>query len=70
MQRSTTQVLYNYLPDSVFSHEDGFYARVHHIGGGRVSEINRMVLLGELAEEISRWRPDQVGIPNPLTNPD
>jgi len=70
MQRSTTQVLYNYLPDSVFSHKDGFYARVHHIGGGRVSEINRMVLLGELAEEISRWRPDQVGIPNPLTNPD
>lgn len=70
MQRSTTQVLYNYLPDAVFAHEDGFYARVHRIDGRRVSDINRMVLLGELAEEINRWRPDQVGIPNPLTNPD
>lgn len=70
MQRSTTQVLYRYLPNAVFSHEDGFYAQVHHIGGSRVSDINRMVLLGELAEEISRWRPDQVGIPDPRTNPD
>lgn len=70
MQRSTTQVLYRYLPDAVFSHEEGFYARVHHIGGSRVTDINRIVLLDELAEEISRWRPDQVGIPNPRTNPD
>lgn len=70
MQRSTTQVLYRYLPNAVFSHEDGFYAQVHHIGGSRVSDINRLVLLGELAEEISRWRPDQVGIPDPRTNPD
>lgn len=70
MQRSTTQVLYNHLPYSVFSHEDGFYAQVTHIGGSRVPNINRMVLLGQLAEEISRWRPDQVGIPNPRTNPD
>jgi hypothetical protein len=70
MQRSTTQVLYRYLPNAVFSHEDGFYARVHHISGGRVNDINRMVLLDELAEEINRWRPDQIGIPNPQTNPD
>jgi hypothetical protein len=71
MQRSTTQVLYRYLPDAVFSHEEGFYAKVHHIGGSRVSgEINQMVLLGELAEEIDRWRPDQVGIPDPRTNRD
>ncbi|TDV41690.1 hypothetical protein [Actinophytocola oryzae] len=70
MQRSTTQVLYRYLPDAVFSHEEGFYARVHHIGGSRVGNINQMVLLGELAEEISRWYPGQVGIPNPRTNPD
>ncbi|MCV7221875.1 hypothetical protein [Mycolicibacterium elephantis] len=65
-----TQVLYRYLPDAVFSHEDGFYARVHHVSGGRVSDINRMVLLDQLTEEINRWRPDQVGIPNPRTNPD
>jgi hypothetical protein len=70
MQRSTTQVLYRYLPDAVFSHEDGFYAQVHHVGGSRVSNINRMVLLSELAQEIGRWRPDQVGIPDPRANPD
>lgn len=71
MQRSTTQVLYRYLPDSVFAHEDGFYARVHHVNGRSVtSEINKMVLLGELADELARWQPDQVGIPNPRTNPD
>lgn len=70
MQRSTTQVLYRYLPDSVFSHEDGFYARVHHVGGSRVSDINRMVLLGELAVELTRWQTDQLGIPDPRTNPD
>lgn len=70
MQRSTTQVLYRYLPNAVFSHEEGFYAQVHHIGGSRVSDINQMVLLGELAEALSHWRPDQVGVPDPRTNPD
>lgn len=71
MQRSATQVLYRYLPDAVFSHEEGFYARVHRIGGSRMSgEINQMVLLNELADEIGRWRPDQVGIPDPRTNRD
>ncbi|MGV0585263.1 hypothetical protein ABQE45_16110 [Mycobacteroides chelonae] len=69
MQRSTTQVLYNYLPGAVFSHEDGFYASVRYIGGGQAHGINRTVLLSELAEELSRWRPEQVGVPSPLTNP-
>ncbi|GFG86910.1 hypothetical protein [Mycolicibacter algericus] len=70
MQRSTTQVLYRYLPDAVFTHEEGFYAQVHRIGGSRVSDINQMVLLDEVAEARSHWRPDQVGIPDPRTNPD
>ncbi|SHU25876.1 Uncharacterised protein [Mycobacteroides abscessus subsp. bolletii] len=70
MQRSTTQVLYRYLPNAVFSHDDGFYAQVTHIGGSRPPNINRMVLLDQLGEELSRWQPDQIGIPNPRTNPD
>ncbi|CAM4043595.1 hypothetical protein NONI108955_05825 [Nocardia ninae] len=70
MQRSTTQVLYRYLPNAVFAHDDGFYARVHHIGGSRVSDLNQKVLLDEVAVEAHRWLPEQIGIPDPRTNPD
>lgn len=70
MQRSTTQVLFRYLPGAVFSHEEGFFAQVHHVNGGRVTELNRKVLLDELDVELGGWLPDQVGIPNPRTNPD
>jgi hypothetical protein len=69
MQRSTTQVLYRYLPGAVFSHEEGFFAEVHHITGGRVTEVNRKVLLDELGVELAGWQPSQVGIPDPATNP-
>ncbi|MFB7722897.1 hypothetical protein [Nocardia sp. NPDC056100] len=71
MKRSTTQVLYRYLPGAIFAHDDGFYARVQHVDGRRVSgEINQTVLLDELANEISRWHRDQIGLPNPRTNRD
>lgn len=70
MQRSTTQVLFRYLPDAVFQHEDGFFAKVEHIRGPRVADLNKKVLLEELAAELSQWLPDQVGIPDPRTNPD
>lgn len=70
MQRSTTQVLYRYLPGAVFAHEDGFIAQVHHLSGRRVSDLNRKVLLDELSAELSQWLPHQVGLPDPRTNPD
>ena len=70
MQRSYTQILYRYLPDAVFSHEEGFIAQVHSIHGNRVTNINTRVLLDEIAVEWEQWRPDQRGIPNPRTNPD
>ncbi|MGY0500615.1 hypothetical protein ACWZHB_19175 [Nocardia sp. FBN12] len=71
MKRSTTQVLYRYLPGAIFAHDDGFYARVQRIDGRRVSgEINQTVLLDELANEINRWHRDQIGLPNPRTNRD
>ncbi|MFF0613195.1 hypothetical protein ACFYUD_31465 [Nocardia tengchongensis] len=71
MQRSTTQVLYRYLPGAIFAHDDGFYARVQRIDGRRVSgEINQTVLLDELANELNRWHRDQIGLPNPRTNGD
>lgn len=70
MQRSTTQTLYRYLPGAVFNHEDGFVAQVHHIGGRRVGDLNRQILLEELGDELGRWLPDQVGIPDPRVTPD
>ncbi|MYG79705.1 MAG: hypothetical protein F4189_15275 [Acidimicrobiaceae bacterium] len=69
MQRSTTQVLYRYLPGRVFPHEDGFIAEVHHINGARVSNLNTTVLLNELTNELRRWMPEQIGLPNPRSNP-
>ena len=68
MQRSTTQVVFRYLPGAVFPHEKGFIAQVHHVTGPRVSDLNRKVLLEELGNELDRWLPEQVGIPNPRTN--
>lgn len=70
MKRSATQVLYRYLPGAVFPHEEGFIAEVHHVTGPRVGDLNRTVLLEELAVELDKWLPDQVGIPDPRTNPD
>ena len=70
MQRSISQTLWSYLPGAVFNHQDGFIAEVHHITGERVHDINRRVLLDELGRELQRWRPDQVGIPDPSVTPD
>ena len=70
MQRSTTQVLFRYLPDAAFIHDEGYIAKVDHVTGPRVSDLNRRVLLDELASELTRWQPDQIGIPDPRTNPD
>ncbi|MDP1795131.1 MAG: hypothetical protein Q8K63_13430 [Acidimicrobiales bacterium] len=70
MQRSAQQVMYTYLPDAVFAHEDGFLAQVHHVIGERVADINKQVLLEQLDLELLRWTPDQIGIPSPRMNPD
>ncbi len=70
MQRSATQVLFRYLPDAVFQHEEGFYAQVFRIGGDRVGDLNRKALLEQLGEELTQWDSSQVGIPDPRINPD
>lgn len=69
MQRSKSQVLFRHLPGSVFAHEDGYIVQTHHVNGPRVSELNETLLLEELAEELSRWPSDRIGIPNPSTHP-
>jgi hypothetical protein len=70
VKRSTTQVLYSYLPGAVFQHEEGFIVTVHHVRGSRVFEMNTQVLLEELADDLEQWLPHQVGIPSPRSHPD
>lgn len=70
MQRSAAQVMFRFLPGAVFAHEDEFIASVHHVIGETVHDVNRKVLLEELASELDRWQPDQVGIPSPAQFPD
>lgn len=71
MKRSTNQILFRYLPAALFQHEDGFLAQVDHITGARVSgDVNKKDLLDAIAAERERWRPEQCGIPDPVTNPD
>jgi len=55
-------------PDAVFLHEEGYIAKVDHVDGSRVNDLNQRVLLEELATELERWAPEQVGIPNPRLN--
>ncbi len=70
MQRSPTQVLYRYLPDAVFAHEDGLIARVDNVDGQRLTNVNKAAILEAVADELQAWTPDQRGIPDPRTNPD
>jgi hypothetical protein len=65
MQRSSTQVLFNYLPGAVFAHEDEFIAQVHHVRGDTVHNLNKRVLLDELSRELGKWDPAHVGLPDP-----
>ena len=59
MQRSRTQVLFSYLPDSVFEHESGYLARSVEIRGER-AHVDREVLLQEIGRYVSAWDEDRV----------
>jgi len=70
MQRSASQVLFRFLPGAVFPHEDEFTARVDHVRGETVHDLNRAVLLEELGHELEAWQPNQQGLPDPARFPD
>ncbi len=59
MQRSRTQVLFSYLPDSVFEHESGYLARSVEIRGER-AHVDREVLLQEIGQYVSAWDDDRI----------
>lgn len=59
MQRSRTQVLFSYLPESVFVHESGYIARSTEIRGVDPPQLNNpQVLLEEIDRYLSQWNDD------------
>ena len=67
MQRSRSQVLYRYLPEAVFSHDDDVIVQTNRVLGTElVTGINRDVLLAEVDAAMKQW-PDErrAGIPLP-----
>ncbi len=70
MERSRTQVLFTYLPESVFVHESGLIVKSVAIRGEPNSALNRQVLLAEIDQYLAHWPDDNVqGIPRPSRVP-
>ena len=61
MQRSRTQVLFSYLPGSVFVHETGYIARSTEIRGMDPPRLSsQQVLLEEIDRYLSQWDDDSI----------
>lgn len=58
MQRSSSQILYSYLPGAVFRHEDRVYGRVIGVDGDRVTALNTAVVFEEIAAYLEHWPED------------
>lgn len=66
MQRSRTQVLFSYLPDSVFIHSTGLIVKSTEVRGDQLTDLNKRVLLSELDAYLQRWPDDRIlGLPRP-----
>ena len=60
MQRSRTQVLFSYLPGSVFVHSNGCIARTVEIRGAPAYGINEEVLLEEVDHYLGQWDDSRI----------
>lgn len=61
MQRSRTQVLFSYLPGSVFVHETGYIARSTEIRGVDPPRLSsQQVLLDEIDRYLSQWDDERI----------
>lgn len=70
MERSRSQVIYRYLPGSVFLHEDGFIARTWRVDGNRIeSQVNKKALLDAVEAAAIQWPTEKRKIPLPSTVP-
>jgi hypothetical protein len=65
MLRSHSQVLYSYLPGSVFRHEDRVYGKVLSVGGSRLNSLNEAVIFEEIANYLEQW-PEEMRHDLPL----
>jgi hypothetical protein len=55
MQASKSQILFSYLPGSVFRHEDGAFGQVVAVDGDKLQTLNEEVVYGEIARYIENW---------------
>lgn len=55
MLRSKSQILWGYLPGSVFRHEDRVYGRVVTVDGDKMSGLNEAVIYDAIAAYLEQW---------------
>lgn len=55
MLRSKSQILWSYLPGSVFRHEDRVYGRVVTVDGNRLTGLNEAVIYDAVATYLEQW---------------
>lgn len=55
MLRSKSQILWGYLPGSVFRHEDRVYGRVVTVDGDKMSGLNEAVIFDAIATYLEQW---------------
>jgi uncharacterized CHY-type Zn-finger protein len=56
MQRSRSQVLFSYLPESVYIHDSGLTVRSYSVRGEGIGDaINKAVLLREVDRHLQNW---------------
>ncbi len=58
MLRSKSQILWGYLPGSVFRHEDRVYGRVVTVDGDRLTGLNEAVIFDAIATYLEHWPED------------
>ena len=55
MQRSRSQVLFSFLPQAVFRHEDRLFGQVATVDGVRQSRLNESVVFEEISRYLQLW---------------
>lgn len=55
MLRSKSQILWGYLPGSVFRHEDRVYGRVVTVDGDRLTGLNEAVIYDAISTYLEQW---------------
>lgn len=59
MLRSKSQILWGYLPGSVFRHEDRVYGRVVTVDGDKLTGLNEPVIYDAIATYLEQWSEGQ-----------